>query len=152
MKYQEIEGNLVELALNGQFNIIAHGCNCFCRMKRGIAPQIAKEFDSAEVADNQTETGDFNKLGNYSYSYQKGIYIINCYSQFRWDSTTRPLDYEALTLCLRKINMQFPGKHIGLPKIGCGLAGGNWDVVKKIIQQELKNMNITIVIYKNNKK
>jgi hypothetical protein len=32
------------------------------------------------------------------------------------------LDYEALALCLRKINHTFKGKHVGLPQIGCGIA------------------------------
>jgi hypothetical protein len=27
MKYQEIQGDLIELALAGSFSVIAHGCN-----------------------------------------------------------------------------------------------------------------------------
>jgi hypothetical protein len=83
------------------------------------------------------------------------------------DGVSKPLDYEALTLCLRKINHIFKGLHIGLPLIGCHLAGGVWDYeqlpegeqfdyitgrkkdVKTIIKQELKDMNVTIVHYKN---
>ena len=88
------------------------------------------------------------------------------------NGVSKPLDYEALTLCLRKINHIFKGKHIGLPLIGCGLAGGVWDYhklpktsdeeieiyeqfyhqekkdVKTIIQEELKDMDVTIVHYK----
>jgi O-acetyl-ADP-ribose deacetylase (regulator of RNase III) len=60
----------------------------------------------------------------------------------------RPLDYEALTLCLRKINKIFSGKKIGLPQIGSGLAGGNWNRIQSIIQQELRDCDVTVVIYK----
>lgn len=28
MKYQEIDGDLIQLALEGNFDVIAHGCNC----------------------------------------------------------------------------------------------------------------------------
>jgi len=49
---------------------------------------------------------------------------------------------------MRKINHVFKGQHIGLPKIGCGLAGGDWNIVKEIIQKELKDCNVIIVIYK----
>jgi O-acetyl-ADP-ribose deacetylase (regulator of RNase III) len=40
MKYEEINGDLIELALQDKFNVIAHGCNCFCTQKSGIAKQI----------------------------------------------------------------------------------------------------------------
>ena len=40
----------------------------------------------------------------------------------------------------------FSGKHIGLPKIGAGLAGGDWNIIKKIIQTELKDCKVTVVI------
>lgn len=175
MKYQEIEGDLIKLALEDKFDVIAHGCNCFCRMKRGIAPQIAKAF---RVDEYNYETllweGDINKLGQIQYYWmnpknvrelvdtQSKIHtlaVVNAYTQYHWDTQTKPLDYEALTLCLRKINHTFKGKHIGLPLIGCHLAGGIWDKthidadivhkdVKTIIQEELKDMDVTIVHYK----
>jgi O-acetyl-ADP-ribose deacetylase (regulator of RNase III) len=34
-----------------------------------------------------------------------------------------------------------------MPKIGAGLAGGDWNRIKKIIQTELKDCKVTIVIY-----
>lgn len=37
---------------------------------------------------------------------------------------------------------------IGLPQIGCGLAGGDWNKVKEIIKKELKDCFVTVVIYK----
>jgi O-acetyl-ADP-ribose deacetylase (regulator of RNase III) len=49
---------------------------------------------------------------------------------------------------MRKINHTFKGKHIGLPKIGAGLAGGDWNRIKTIIQTELKDMKVSVVIYK----
>jgi len=83
----------------------------------------------------------------------KDVYVVNSYTQFRYgknhtDGVSKPLDYEALTLCMRKINHTFKGKHIGLPKIGAGLAGGDWNRIKKIIQTELKDMQVSVVIYK----
>ena len=56
------------------------------------------------------------------------------------------LDYDALRLCLRKINFQFKGLRIGLPKIGAGRAGGDYEKIKQIIIEELVDMDITIVI------
>jgi O-acetyl-ADP-ribose deacetylase (regulator of RNase III) len=48
---------------------------------------------------------------------------------------------------MRKINHVFKDNHIGLPQIGCGLAGGDWEIVKKIIQDEFADCNVTVVIY-----
>ena len=49
---------------------------------------------------------------------------------------------------MKKINHTFKGQHIGLPKIRYGLAGGDWGVVKGIIQRYLKDCDVTIVNYK----
>jgi O-acetyl-ADP-ribose deacetylase (regulator of RNase III) len=41
-----VDGDLIKLALKGEFDVIVHGCNCFCQMGAGIAPQM----DSGEKA------------------------------------------------------------------------------------------------------
>lgn len=148
--FKEIEGNLVEQALNNEFDLIAHGCNCFCRMKSGVAKAIVDKFPAAEKADNETIAGDIRKLGNYTvathYKYKSPIVkIINCYTQYRYDRYTTVVDYEAITLCMRKINAKFSGQLIGLPLIGCGLAGGDWDIVKAILKKELTDLDVTII-------
>ena len=169
MNYREIDGDLIKLAHEKTFDVIAHGCNCFCRMGRGIAPQMAEAFgcDYFDMED-EDRAGDITKLGNidYQHMYQRerdGRYylhpsedwkishkliVVNAYTQYHWNSNTKPLDYEAFALCMRKMNKLFAGHRIGLPKIGAGLAGGDWEVLKKIIQTELSACGVTIVNYK----
>ena len=53
---------------------------------------------------------------------------------------------------MRKMNHVFKGKHIGLPQIGAGLAGGDWNRIKNIIQTELTDCKVTVVIYNTNKR
>ena len=53
-----------------------------------------------------------------------------------------------MALCFKKINHLFKGRHIGLPLIGGGLAGGDADTIIKIMRQEFKNCNVTLVLYK----
>jgi O-acetyl-ADP-ribose deacetylase (regulator of RNase III) len=48
---------------------------------------------------------------------------------------------------MRKINHLFKGNTIGLPMIGAGLAGGDWNRIKKIIEEELDAMDVWIVKY-----
>lgn len=156
--YKEIKGDLIQLAIQGNFDVVTHGCNCMCNMGAGIAPQMDKAFNCSKFdLEHTLYKGDIHKLGDIDYKHisigiKKTIVVINSYTQYNYgrnhkDGTTNPLDYEALTLCMRKINHLFKGKHIGLPKIGAGLAGGDWNKIKQIIQTELKDCDITVVIY-----
>lgn len=151
---KEIQGDLIQLAKSGYFNLIAHGANCFCTMGSGIAKQIKTHFPQAYIADCKTDSGDMNKLGNYTIAHVisdtgKSFGVLNCYTQYSYGTDSPKIDYEALTLCMRKINHQYKGQRICLPKIGAGLAGGDWDRIKKIIETELKNMDVFIVHYIN---
>jgi O-acetyl-ADP-ribose deacetylase (regulator of RNase III) len=42
---------------------------------------------------------------------------------------------------------KFSGKTFGLPMIGAGLAGGDWDIIEGIIQEELNGEDVTVVKY-----
>jgi O-acetyl-ADP-ribose deacetylase (regulator of RNase III) len=162
--YKEVWGDLIELAKRGQFDVIGHGCNCFCTMGAGIAPQMATAFGCNQFPmEDKSTTGDINKLGQIDWKVltiavgngdfdviDHDLAIVNIYSQYKYgrnhtDGAIRPLDYEALTLGLRKMNHLFKGKRVGLPLIGGGLAGGDPIRIVKIIQTELKDCNVTLV-------
>jgi O-acetyl-ADP-ribose deacetylase (regulator of RNase III) len=57
-----IEGDLITLAQSGTFDVIIHGCNCYCTMGAGIAKSIKKIFPAAYRADANSEKGDRDKL------------------------------------------------------------------------------------------
>ena len=71
-KYEEVYGDLIDLALQGKFDVIIHGCNCFHKMGSGLAPKIRAVFPCAWQADLQTEFGSKDKLGTISYGIYKG--------------------------------------------------------------------------------
>lgn len=160
--YKEIEGDLIVLALEGKFDTIAQGNNCFCVQGAGLAPQFVKAFDTNNPAiypsEDTKKAGDIRKLGNIEWGNVvlkngKMLDVVNCYTQYKYginhiDGDAKPFDYDAFTLCMRKMNFVFSGKHIGLPKIGSHLAGGDWELIKKIIIKEFTNCKVTIVIYK----
>ena len=39
-----VKGNLIDMALAGAFDVIAHGCNCMNTMGKGLALQIKNNF------------------------------------------------------------------------------------------------------------
>lgn len=159
--FKIIYGDLITLALNGHFDVIGHGCNCFCTMGAGIAVQMKNVFECDKYPlEHKSRYGDINKLGQIDYlgrNYTKDsnifeLIIINCYTQYHYGKnhvtgTIKPIDYEALTLCLRKINHVFAGKRVGLPAIGAGLAGGDLEVIKEIMKRELDDCDVTLVLY-----
>lgn len=153
--YSEVKGDLIKLALQGHFDVVTHGCNCLSKMGAGIAPQMAQTF-GCDKFPMELMGPSIDKLGCIDYktvNIDSGeLTVVNSYTQYKYgknhkDGVDKPIDYEALTICMRKINETFKGKRIGLPKIGSGLAGGDWNQIKQIIKTELKDCEVTVVIY-----
>ena len=149
---KEYTGDLLAYARSGQFDIIVQGCNCFCRMGAGIAKQIRDQYPQAFEADCATEPGDRSKLGTFTAAKAKNMVngefiIVNAYTQYGHDPKEKPLDYEALRKVFASIKEAFPGMRIGYPQIGAGLAGGDWEKITEIIDQELEGEDHGVVIY-----
>ena len=146
-----LKGDLIQLALAGKFDVIIHGCNCFCTMGAGIAKQICENFPDAYQADFETESGDKNKLGNYSKAtvHVDGtpLIIINGYTQYHYSGAKVLADYDAIEALFSRIKIDFSGKKIGYPLIGAGLAGGDWERIRNIIDHKLAGENHTLVEY-----
>jgi O-acetyl-ADP-ribose deacetylase (regulator of RNase III) len=144
-----IKGDLIKLALEGKFDVIVHGCNCFCTMGAGIAGAIKSEFPEAYDADCKTEKGSKDKLGTYSQAtIEKNgnkITVINAYTQHDYKGRGIKADYDAIRSVFKKIKLNFSGQRIGYPKIGAGLAGGDWEQISKIIDEALINEDHTLV-------
>lgn len=168
IKYRQ--GNLIQLALAGEFDVIAHGCNCFCRMGAGLAPKMASVFECDKFPmENLNRSGDINKLGtiDYAFSYVndgedpysytvpkiddrlldkgwKKLIVVNCYTQYY---PGKDLDLGALEMCMYKLRHKFKGLKFGLPKIGAGLAGGTWKDISEIIDNQFQGEHVTVVEY-----
>ncbi len=143
------EGDLLAFALDGAFDVILHGCNCQCQMGKGIALSIKKQFPEAYVADCATPKGDAAKLGTVSVaSIERGerrFDIVNGYTQFHWRGEGVLADYDAIRNVMKAIKARYAGRRIGYPKIGAGLAGGDWQIIAAIIDEELAGEDHTLV-------
>ncbi|WP_299491563.1 macro domain-containing protein [uncultured Shewanella sp.] len=148
-----VSGDLLQLAKEGQFDVIIHGCNCFCTMGAGIASQIRLQFPQAFAADRHTKKGDLAKLGTYScakvMTQQYVFIIVNAYTQFKWSGNGINADYDAIHQVFTSVKQDFSGLKIGYPLIGAGLAGGDWDRIAPIIDAALSNENHTLVHYQS---
>jgi len=119
-------------------------------MGAGIAKIIKREFPEAFVADSKTKCGDRSKLGDISYATVKvGKYIltvVNGYTQYNHTGKPPLVEYRAVRSVFKKVHDLFIQRDIGYPKIGAGLAGGDWNIIKKIIDEELSGEDHTLVV------
>jgi O-acetyl-ADP-ribose deacetylase (regulator of RNase III) len=144
-----IHGDLLRLACDGRFDVIVHGCNCQCAMGKGIALSIKQQFPEAYQADLATPKGDRRKLGTFSFAEVERpparFTVVNAYTQYDYRGDGVLADYDAIRSAFARIRRQFPGRRIGYPKIGAGLARGDWDVIAAIIDEELAAEDHTLV-------
>ena len=148
---KKVNGDLIRMAMDGEFDVIIHGCNCFCTMGAGIAKSIKEHFPEAYMSDLKTVKGDKSKLGSFSFAKHeignKELTIINAYTQFHWKGSGTKADYDAIRGVFSQIKDRYSGRRIGYPKIGAGLAGGDWTLISRIITEELAGENHTLVVY-----
>ena len=118
-------------------------------MSAGIAKAIKTAFPEAYDADARTFPGDRSKLGTISYATVTrnghAITIVNGYTQFNFKGSGILVDYDALRSVMAAVALLFSGKRIGYPKIGSGLARGDWNTIAAIIDEELHGEDHTLV-------
>ena len=145
------KGDLIQLALRKEFDLIIHGCNCYCTMGAGIAKTIRDTFPEAYEVDCNTVRGDKEKLGTISHATlsveDHELVVVNAYTQFNWHGSGVLVDYLAVEQCMRAVRTLFATKKIGYPRIGAGLAGGDWPTIAKIIDEQLAGVDHTLVEY-----
>ena len=139
-----LKGDVIEAFKEGNYGAIVHGNNCFCNWGKGIAVQMGKNFPDAFKADQKTGFGDKTKLGNYSTGKSKYGDIINAYTQYNYGFGKTNCDYEAIRNVFTKLNTDYKGKVLCIPKIGAGLAGGDWKKIKKIINEVTPDIEIDV--------
>ena len=158
IKYKK--GNLVDAFINNEINVLIQQCNCFCTQNSGVAKEIKTRLPEMFQADCETIKGHIGKLGSYSYAvFDSGNdlpkYGFNLYGQYRYGTEKQHTDYEAIEKGLEAIRKRLDLSSrddktditIGLPRLGCGLGGGSWDVVSKIIEEQLCTYGYEVICY-----
>jgi O-acetyl-ADP-ribose deacetylase (regulator of RNase III) len=156
---KEVTGNLIDMGMNGDFDVIIHGANCYCTMGGGIAREIRVRIPEVYEADCQTVSGDRSKLGLFTYATvtlnptgddttSHELTVISAYTQYGMARRGEDVfEYEAFDDALNLINRKFPGARIGIPLIGCGLAGGDEKRIRAIMENHAKRMDLTLVVF-----
>lgn len=77
-------------------------------------------------------------------------YVCNMVAQHRTIRTVKqPICYKSLEVCLTKLAETAieEGASVHMPRIGCGLAGGDWNVVESIINRTLTLRDVDVTVY-----
>lgn len=132
---------------------IIHQANLYHTFGSGIAAEIKRRFPEAYDADKLTIYGDKKRLGTFSFAKSKGITIVNLYSQDGIGGKDRRTDYVSMLVGLEAIREWVPATHktpvVGIPfKIGCGLANGDWNIVRPIIEGTFSKVPYKVIIFK----
>ncbi len=137
---KERQGDLVKELKSG---IMVHGCNAQGVMGSGFAGFLRSKYPNVfSVYQSEYQKKKHLDLGTITYySPDKQLYIVNGITQeFYGRDGKRYVDYHAVRKVfqnVRKLAHEVKVYDIHFPLIGCGLAGGDWEVISKIIEEEL---------------
>ena len=137
MQIEYVKGDLLQTEVNH----IIHGCNSRGVMGSGVAKAMREKYPDA-YKDYIFKYNNYGlELGAIIVSVQPDKKVIhNAITQqdYGRDSSRVYVSYWAIAEVFRKINSQGI-KEIALPKIGAGLANGDWNVISAIIENTLIN-------------
>lgn len=143
----EVTGNLLDI--DAQY--IAHQCNCRSTGSAGLAKQIFQKYPYSDI---YKKGRDHRRMGMIHIARGEKN-IINMFAQFypgksKEDGVdTKHERLKSFISCLQKILEIEDLKSVAFPYgIGCGLAGGDWNDYKKILEAfSEKAFNKDIKVY-----
>lgn len=128
--------------------IIAHGCNCRGGFGSGVAKIIATKYPKARFYYLDKFDEDGWKLGDIQPVMQwNGKYIVNCATQDAYLPRNEcHADYDAIRLAMSRLKEFAMSKNmkIAIPKIGAGLAGGDWNIIESILNDVFSDYDVTV--------
>jgi len=127
--------------------IICHICNDLGAWGAGFVLALSKKWIYPEHfyrARQQYPLGEVDIL-----SVESDVFVANMIAQhgLRPDSKgVPPVRYDALKQALSKVNTvaEQIGATLHMPRIGCGLAGGEWEEVEKVINEVV---TVNVIVY-----
>lgn len=129
--------------------VIAHGCNCSGGFGSGVAGIIARKYPGVRNAYMDKFHDSGWKLGEIQpvFSITADKYIVNCATQQAYlPRGVCHADYEAIATAMLSVKefAQQKGLSIAIPKIGAGLAGGDWNIIENILETVFSDYDITV--------
>lgn len=140
-----LKGDATKPSIIGN-KIIAHCCNDIGAWGRGFVLSLSARWSEPERRYREMSP---KHLGDTQFvKVESDVWVANIIGQhgIRMIDNIPPIRYDALRSGLRRVG-RFSGEinaSICLPRIGAGLAGGDWSIIENIIQDELKGLEVFV--------
>ncbi|QIL41055.1 macro domain-containing protein [Pedobacter sp. HDW13] len=147
------KGDATNPSDNGN-KIIVHICNNIGGWGKGFVLAISKRWKAPENSYRAwyLSKDNFN-LGEVQFvQVEQDLWIANLIGQHKIikdENGNAPIRYDAVEEGLRKV-ADFAGDlnaSVHMPRIGCGLAGGEWGIIEPIIKETISKKDINTTVY-----
>jgi O-acetyl-ADP-ribose deacetylase (regulator of RNase III) len=149
-----LQGDATAPAASGA-KILAHVCNDIGAWAKGFVVALSRRWTEPERAYRrwyqERDSNDFG-LGSVQLVQVEGdLYVANMVAQhgLRRVAGTPPIRYGALERCLSTLagHAAALDASVHMPRIGAGLAGGDWAEIEPIILRTLGARGVPTTIY-----
>ncbi len=133
--------------------IIAHICNDVGGWGRGFVLALSKRWPEPEAAYRDWfKTGDDFDLGKIRLvGIAPALWVANMIAQEGLHATAAgpPIRYDALERCLGELALASTrlSATVHMPRIGAGLAGGDWKQIERLIRDQLVDHGVSVTVY-----
>ena len=135
--------------------VIGHICNDLGRWGKGFVLALSERWALPEAEYRAWfaagRAGGF-ALGAVQFvQVEPHVWVANMIGQrgVKRGSSGPPIRYPALALCLQRVAAKSLelGASVHLPRIGCGLAGGDWTKIEPLIDEHLVEAGVPVTVY-----
>jgi O-acetyl-ADP-ribose deacetylase (regulator of RNase III) len=135
--------------------LIAHVCNDIGGWGKGFVLALSRRWPEPEAAYRAWHRGrahnDFGLGAAQFVQVEKYVWVANLIGQrgIRTGSKGVPVRYEAIDMGLAHLATKAAelGASVHMPRIGCGLAGGNWSRVEPLVTRRLVERGVAVTVY-----
>lgn len=154
MPIRYVEGDATNPEADGA-RVIVHVCNDVGGWGQGFVMALSANWSEPEHEYRRWSKRRSNppfKLGHVQFvEVEKQMWVANLIGQhdIRGRAGRVPVRYEAIREGLERV-ADFALEHsatVHMPRIGCGLAGGQWDDVEQIVDEQLCRRDVDVTVY-----
>ena len=134
--------------------IIVHVCNDIGGWGKGFVMAISKRWKKPENQYREWfKSKDGFELGKVQFvQVEEDLWVANLIGQHKInkdENGNAPIRYDAIEDGLKEVSLfaKENNASIHMPRIGCGLAGGKWEMIEPIILKTLSNNDVEVVVY-----
>jgi O-acetyl-ADP-ribose deacetylase (regulator of RNase III) len=151
---QYLNGDATSPQVEGN-KVVAHICNDLGGWGKGFVLAVSRRWKEPELDYRQWHReradNDFGLGAVRFVRVEPHMWIANMIGQRGTKSGSEgpPIRYEAVRECLEKLTDFASEKtaSVHMPRIGCGLAGGRWELIQPIIESTLASRDVPVYVY-----